>query len=210
VKRIFAAFLLVITLPMRAEVIDRIAAIVDGRVITLSEIERVAQLELVDLSKDESPVQYRKRVMQALIDDILRRKDVERLGVRDVSDGEISQRINRLQSHWPSAEAFGQRLADVGLTDAELRSLVKTRLELEGYIDERFAPLIFVSLDEIERYYASNWSEQRRAQGLDVPPLAEVRDEIRDLIREERLRREVDRWTEQLRARANIDIYVYR
>ena len=44
---------------------------------------------------------------------------------------------------------------------------------------ERFAPMIFISNDEIATYYRGAWSQQRRQRGLSIPPLTEVTEEIR-------------------------------
>jgi hypothetical protein len=96
------------------------------------------------------------------------------------------------------------------LTDEELRALVKRQLQVEAYIQERFAPLVFVSNDEIEAYYRGPWSEGRRKRGLPVPALSTVREEVRSAVRASRLQVEVDRWTAQLRARANVDVYAWR
>ena len=40
--------------------------------------------------------------------------------------------------------------------------------------------------------------------------LTEVRDEVRAALRLSRLQVEIDRWTSQLRARANVDVYAWR
>ena len=101
-------------------------------------------------------------------------------------------------------------MAHAELTMDEVRALVKRELQVEAYIQERFAPMIFVSNDDIESTYAGTWSQQRRARGLPIPPLAEVQEEIRTLIRSRQLQTEIDKWTTQLRARANVDVYAWR
>ena len=70
--------------------------------------------------------------------------------------------------------------------------------------------MIFVSTDEIEAYYRVTWSQQRGQRGLPVPQLSEVQDEIRTLLKSTRLQQEVDKWTTQLRSRANVDVYTWR
>jgi len=96
------------------------------------------------------------------------------------------------------------------LTPDELRALVKRQLQVEAYVQERFAPLVFISNEEIQAYYRGTWSEQRRKRGLAMPPLAEVREEIRALLRASRLDEEIEKWTTQLRERANVDVYAWR
>ena len=40
-----------------------------------------------------------------------------------------------------------------------------------------------------------------------MPPLEDVRDQIREVLRQQRLTEEIDRWTEELRRKANIAVY---
>src|SRR6266851_5209600 len=170
--RIFAAFFLLIAFPLGAATIDRIAAIVDRQVLTVSEISQMVEIHFFPRTAAWSEDDYRKNILDSLIAQALRFRDVERFGAEDVSKDSIEARLLQIQ--------------------------------------ERFAPMIFVSTDEIENYYRTTWSQQRRARGLPIPPLSEVQDEIRTLLKSTRLQQEVERWTTQLRARANVDIYTWK
>jgi len=196
--------------PLFAETLDRIAAIVEKEVITLSELNQVVALRFFARKAGEDEESYRKRVLDAMIAQALRFRDVERFGAQDVSKDAIEARVKEITARFPTPEAFDRALVEKELTLDEVRALIKRQLQVEAYIDERFSPLIFVSLEEIEKYYASSWAPQRRARGLAVPAIGEVRDEIRDLLRAERLETEIGKWTAQLRERANVDIYTYR
>ncbi|MBI2213350.1 MAG: hypothetical protein HYU52_06860 [Acidobacteria bacterium] len=193
-----------------AEIIDRIAAVVDGAVITTSDVERLIRADLVRRLENESDADYRRRVLGTAINFILQRRDAERFGLRDVLDEDVDLRVERLARADGSKERMFERLAAVGIDEAELRRIIEQRIQVETYIEERFAPLIFVSLDEIERYYQGAWSQERRDRGEPVPPLADVREQLRESLRAERLGQEVGRWTEQLRNRANVDIYAFQ
>jgi parvulin-like peptidyl-prolyl isomerase len=202
--------LLAAAVPARSEIIDRIAAVVEGRVITTSDVEGLIRAELVPRREGETDAEHRKRTLDVAIDFILRRRDAERFGLKDVTDEEVTARIARLAGPGSTPEALLERLSAAGIAEADLRRIVRQRLQIEAYVEERFAPLIFVSLDEIESYYQETWSRQRVAEGLPVPPLAEVREQLRQILRAERLAEEVRRWTEQLRNRANVDIYAFQ
>ncbi len=153
---------------------------------------------------------YRKNILDALIAQALRFRDVERFGAEDVSKDSIESRLLQIQQRFASPAEFTTALQRAELTLDEVRTLIKRQAQVETYIQERFAPMIFVSTDEIENYYRTTWSQQRRARGLPIPPLAEVQDEIRTLLKSTRLQQEVERWTTQLRARANVDIYAWK
>ena len=202
--------LLVPAAEARAEIINRIAAVVEGQVLTTSAIERIASANLIPIREGETAEAYRRRVLEEAIEFILQRRDAERFGLKDVRPEDVDARIERRMPVGESREQMLARLAEVGMNEEELRSIIQQRLQIEAYIEERFAPLIFVSLEEIEVYYQGTWSQQKRDEGEPVPPLAAVREQLRELLRAERLAAEVRRWTDQLRLRANVDIYAYQ
>jgi hypothetical protein len=208
--RIFAAFFLLMAFPAGAATIDRIAAIVDRQVLTVSEISQMVEIRFFPRTTSWSDDEYRKNILDGLIAQALRFRDVERFGATDVSKDSIEARLLQIQQRFASPAEFTAALQRAELTLDEVRALIKRQLQVEIYIQERFAPMIFVSTDEIDTYYRTTWSEQRRARGLPIPPLAEVQDEIRTLLKSTRLQQEIDRWTTQLRARANVDIYAWR
>ena len=194
----------------RGEIIDRVAAVVDRQVVTLSEVNQIVELRLIARRDGEAEAEYRRRVVDALVAHLLRYRDVERFGAPDVSADAIEARLREIVARFPSEEDFAETLVRVEMSLDEVRNLIKRQLQVAAYVDERFAPMIFVSLAEIEEYYRNVWAPQRRSRGLPVPPLGEVREEIRTLIRAGQLDNEIENWTVQLRSRANVDIYVYR
>ena len=208
--RIFAAFFLLMAFPAGGATIDRIAAIVDRQVLTVSEISQMVEIRFFQRTTSWSDDEYRKNILDGLIAQALRFRDVERFGAEDVSKDSIESRLLQIQQRFASPAEFTAALQRAELTLDEVRALIKRQLQVETYIQERFAPMIFVSTDEIDTYYRTTWSEQRRARGLPIPALAGVQDEIRTLLKSTRLQQEIERWTTQLRARANVDIYTWR
>jgi hypothetical protein len=206
-RRFLVAMLL--ALPAAAVTVDRIAAVIDGQVLTVSEISQMVELRFFPRLGD-SDEDYRREVLDALIAQALRYRDVERFGAQDIPADTIEARVVEIQRRFPSETEVNAALARAELTADELRALVKRQLQVEAYIQERFAPLVFVTNEEIDEYYRGPWREQRRERGLPVPPLTEVRDEVRAALRLSRLQAEIDRWTSQLRARANVDVYAWR
>lgn len=198
-----------VVLPAAAVTVDRIAAVIDGQVLTVSEIAQMVELRFFPRLGD-SDDDYRREVLDALIAQALRYRDVERFGAQDIPRDTIEARLVEIQKRFASEAEFTAALTRAELTLDELRALIKRQLQVEAYVQERFAPLVFVTNEEIDEYYRGPWREQRRARGLAVPPFAEVRDEVRAALRLSRLQVEIDRWTSQLRARANVDVYAWR
>ena len=190
--------------------IDRVAALIDRQVLTVSEVSQMAETRFFSRAAGQSDDDYRRFILDSLIAQALRLRDVERFGAADVSKDAIEARLLQIQQRLGSPTEFNAAVARAELTPDEIRALVKRQLQVEAYIQERFAPMIFVSTEEIENYYRGPWTQQRRQRGLPIPQLSEVQDEIRTLLKASRLQEEVDKWTTQLRSRANVDIYTWR
>ena len=206
--RIFAAIAFLLLLP--AVTIDRVAAVIDRQVLTVSEVTQMAEIRFFPRSTGQSDDDHRRFILDSLIAQALRFRDVERFGAEDVSKDSIEARLLQIQRRFGSPGEFTVALQHAELTVDEVRALIKRQLQVESYIQERFAPMIFVSSDEIDAYYRGTWSQQRTARGLPIPPLSDVQEEIRTLLKATRLQQEIDRWTTQLRSRANVDIYAWR
>jgi hypothetical protein len=209
VRKLFLVALMLCPVSASAVTIDRVAATLDRQVLTVSEITQMFELRFFPPKAADMDTQ-RRDILDALIAQALRFRDVERFGAQDIPKDSIEARLNEIQKRFPSEADFNAALTRTELTLDEVRALVKRQLQVEAYIQERFAPLIFVSSEEIENYYRGPWSAQRRERGLPIPDLTEVREEIRTLLKASRLQEEIERWTAQLRARANVDIYAWR
>jgi parvulin-like peptidyl-prolyl isomerase len=195
--------------PASAVTIDRVAAVVDRQVMTVSEVTQMVEIRFfprVAASEDE----HRRDVLEALITQMLRHRDVERFGAQDISRDAIDAKLLEIQSRFASEDEFLDAVARAELTLDEVRVLIRRQLHVEADIQERFAIRVFVSADDILEYYRGPWTEQRRERGLRIPPLEQVQDEVRLAVRSARLQDQIVRWTTQLRAKANVDIYAWR
>jgi hypothetical protein len=208
-KRLFLiAFLL--AAPSYAVTVDRIAAVIDRQVLTVSEVNQMAEVRFFPRVAGRSDDDYRHDIVEALIAQALRFRDVERFGAQDIPKDSIEARLVEIQHRFASPAELDAALARAELTPDELRALIKRQLQVEAYIQERFAPMVFVANEDIADYYSGPWRQQRVARGLPVPPLNDVREEIRTLIRSRQLDQQIETWTTQLRARANVDVYAWR
>ena len=195
---------------LQAAIVDRIAAVVQSDVITVSEVDQMVTLRILPHAAGRSDDDYRKEVLDALISQALRYKDVERFGSEDIPRDSIEARTQQIIKRFPTEAAFTAALSSSQLTLEEFRTIVKRQLQVEAYIQERFSPMIFIPNEDIETFYKGPWSAQRRERGLAVPPLNDVREEIRTLLKSTQLQKEIDKWTAQLRARANVDVFAVK
>ncbi len=202
--------ILLLCVPLRAATVDRVAAVIDREVIAVSEVSQMVETRFFAHPAGQSDDDYRHMVLENLIAQALRYRDVERFGAQDIPKDSIEARLLEIQKRFASPAEFAAALQRAELTLDDLRTLVKRQLQVEAYIQERFAPLVFIPNEDIDAYYRGTWSQQRRTRGLPIPPIGDVREEIRTLLRSDRLQQEVETWTTQLRTRANVDVYAWR
>ena len=207
-RRLF--LLLAFAAPAAAVTIDRVAAVIDQQVIAVSEVDQMVTTRFFPRTAGQSEDAYRRAVLDSLIAQALRYRDVERFTPQEIPKDSIESRLVEIQKRFASPADFDAALQRAELTPDEFRALIKRQLQVEAYIQERFAPLVFIPNEDIEAYYRGTWSQQRRGRGLAIPPLADVREEIRALLRADRLQHEIETWTTQLRTRANVDVYAWR
>src|SRR5687767_14699010 len=196
-RKLFLTAILAVNLPASAGTVDRIAAVIDEQVLTVTEVGQLAEMRFNPRTAGETDDEYRRAILESLIAQALRLRDVERFGAPDVTAESIDARLQQIQSRFPSVADFDAALVRAELSLDEFKALIKRQLQVEEYIQERFAPLVFVSNEEIEAYRRNN-----RSPG--------AIEEVRTILRGERLQQEIERWTNRLRLRANVDVYAWR
>lgn len=186
------------------ELRDQILAVVDEDPILSSDLDRAITLGLVERREGEGERAFRRRVLESLIDQRVRLHEVSRFGIEQVPVEEIEAQVAAIRARFGSEEELRERLAEVGLDLPALRQLVARQLSVWIYFEEFLGPRIFVSLEDIRRYYEETLVPELTARGARVPPIEEVREEIRELLKERRLNEAIERRTEELRREADI------
>ena len=189
---------------------DRIVAVVDGDPILQSDIDRAIALTATARAAAESDRDQRRRVLDGLIEERLRTHEVERYGFEQVPVEMIAKQVEAIRSRFPSDEAFRKRLQSLGMTMEGLQQLVAQQLQVLVYVDELLGARVFVGLEEIEAYYERTLAPQLRASAQPLPPLDDVREQIREVLRQQRLNEELQRWTAELRRSADVEDYFDR
>ena len=196
--------------PPGATLRDRVVAVVDGDPLLDSDVDRAIVLGGAAPAAGESERARRRRVLDGLIEERLRFHEVERYGFEQVPVDMIAKQVQAIRARFPSEDAFRQRLAQLRMQLEGLEQLVAQQLQVMVYVDELLGARVFVGLEEIEAYYQRTLVPQLRAGGKPVPPLDEVREQIREVLRQQRLNEELQRWTTDLRRRADVEDYFDR
>ncbi|MEM9556227.1 MAG: hypothetical protein AAGC60_18360 [Acidobacteriota bacterium] len=184
--------------PTEVQQVDRIVALVDEDPIFESDLARARAL---DADAAELP---RDDLLRRVIDERLRAHEVERAEIPPVAGDEVAAQVARIAARFGGLESMRESHRALGLDSAGLRLLVRRQLRLLAYIDERLAPRVFITPQDIEAYYSGPLTVAMAERGEPLPPLEAVRDAIATLLSERALSREIDAWTERLRERATI------
>ena len=189
------------------ELVDRIVAVVDEDPILESDLDRAIGLGLVEGGAEESEESLRRRVLDQVIEEKLRFHEIDRFGFSEISLADVDRAYAEIKSRFPDEKAFAERLEALGTTPDELRQLVARQLMVLTYVDERLGARVFVSVEDIQRYYEETLLPELRARGEAIPELDSVREQIRGVLKEQRLNEEITTWTEELRREADIEDY---
>jgi len=131
---LIGATLQVVTL--RAEIIDRVLAVVAGQVITLSDVTAARELGLQPAAGAADPV---RAVLTRLIDRELELAEVDRYAPPEPSAEAVDRAVDVIRGRFPSVQAFEEALARSGLDDRHLRETLRQDLRIRAYEDQRFA-----------------------------------------------------------------------
>ena len=115
-----------------AQLIERTLAIVGTQAITLSDVQTVSALGLVEGPRDQNAA-IEKLVERALI-----LREVERYAPPEPHAGIVSERVADLRSRHPG-DQFSRILAAGGFTEARLRAWIRDDLRIAAYLNQRFA-----------------------------------------------------------------------
>jgi len=188
--------------------VERVLAVVNGVPILASDAELAEIAALVPRQSDQGDVEYRRAVVEALVDLELRWQDLTAAGITARANPDMTSAWRATVQKAGGEEALHQHLAAVGLGERELRELVRHAAVVQAYVATRFAPFARPTAREVESAWNDELAPQLARAGKPVPPLAEVRGEVVALLRERKISSEVERWTGELAKRAEIVRYV--
>lgn len=187
---------------------DRILAVVDDDPILLSDLRRVVDLGLVEPRDGEDDEAFRRRVLEGMVEQRLRYHEVARYGFEQVPLDLVERQVAALEERWGGAEALDARLETLAMSRSALRQLLARQVEIMTYVEELLGARVFVGLEEIETYYEQELVPAMEARGEEPPPVAAVREQIREVLRQRQLNEELEKWTEELRREADVVVHL--
>ena len=196
------------------EIVDKtVATVSDGvrtELITYSDL--LWQLALQPEAPIEPPrSEDLKTALQTLIDQRLIALEAQRLPSIEPDDGEVKKEIERVLNLFPSPAEFERRVRAVGFSstgDDNFKRIMEQRVAIEKYLDFRFRSFVVITPDEERRYYNEVFAPEFRKKnpGLLMPTLDEKRAEINKILTEEKIFQDIQKFLDDAKSRAEIEI----
>lgn len=189
----------------RAEIIDRVLAVVNGAVIMQSDVLAAFELGMVVPGTTDDPM---AAVLLQLIDRQLMLAEVDRYVPPEPSADAIDRAAQQVRARFATASEYDSALARWGMGEERLRRLLRDELRIRAYLDERFI-VPPPSDDELGEYYRDHLSTFTR--GGEVVPFDAARAEITTAVAATRRAALISDWVTGLRRRADIsNLYLVR
>lgn len=183
------------------ERVDRIVAVVDEDPIFYSDLVRAIAFGFA--AAPAGPEDFRL-ILEKQIDQRLRAHEIDRYGVPPAPEANIAEQLGHLEAALGGGAALDAELQAAGSNREELRRSLDLQLRILSYIEERLAPRVFVDDVEVTAYYQGELQAELAGRGQPLPPLAEVKEGIKTVLRERKLNEEAAKWTADLRRRARL------
>jgi peptidyl-prolyl cis-trans isomerase C len=163
---LFIILYLFIAGSLRAKVVDKTIATVDGEVILMSEYEKRAKpiLEeyeklLTGPDKEIRIKELKEKILDQMIDEKVLIHEAKRMKI-NVTRKEVQDGIEEIKKRFTTEEEYNQELARQGLLEEKFKEQVKEQLMVIKLIDQEVKAKVVPPTDsEIEDFYKQRESE---------------------------------------------------
>jgi peptidyl-prolyl cis-trans isomerase SurA len=208
--RLHFAMLLLLAGLARAQVVDRMVAVVNKHVILESELDQAARVEFLLQGKPIATLtpSDRAAVLERLIERSLLDQQIINPAMLDPTPQELAAKVSEVRAGIPAAandQQWKSLLAAYGLTQQDLEDQLTDQVRILRFIDLRFRGLVRVEKDAIETYYQEKFLPEVRKRNAPEPKLEEVSAKIEQVLIEQRIDELLSSWLKTLRAQAHIE-----
>lgn len=154
-----AVFLSAASTAYPAEMLDKVAAVVNDEVITQSELDFILAPIYQQFQKQYGGQdvmvkmnQIRQKLLNEMIEDKLVYQEAKRLKV-PVSEEEISEKVQQFKARFPTEDEFQALLTRQGLTITKLRERYREQISIRKLQEYEVRSKIIVTPKDIETFY---------------------------------------------------------
>lgn len=206
--RFTALFLFLITnlflcsVTLAGELVDRVVAVVNDDVITLSELEEEAAPTIAKIRAEAPPAQVddaiqkaRQEILRNMIDHKLLLQRAAKLQI-EVADADIDAAIDRImEQNSLTVEQFREQLAAMGVTEEKYRTSLRDQILRSRLLSYEIRSKVVITNEQVEAYYRNKYMQHNSPEGYHILQFGSGwEDKGRSASKEEALKR-----AEQLR-----------
>ena len=161
-----AAGLVLAAAPLRAEVMNRIVASVDGDPITLYELNQYEEKQRALMPSLQIPSQ--NDALQALIMEKLLAKEIAAKGIH-VRDEDIDRYVDHIkESNHLTDDQLKEALKQQGVDYAKYRDQVRQEIEKVQLLNREIRGKVNISPEDVQRYYEAHKKDYERPARVKV------------------------------------------
>jgi hypothetical protein len=131
-------------------------------------------------------------------------------GPEEKADSEkaAAERFAAVRKEFARPADFDEALKSLGMTEQQVLARLTQQELMLLLIDERLRPEASPSDDDVANYYRSTFIPQfeLRNVGAAAPPLADVADQIREILTQKRINELLDQWIQELQPTSPVRI----
>ena len=196
-----------------ARLVERIVAVVNDDIITLSELNTAltpfaARVKSSGYTADkERKLLYtvREQVLNQLIDETLAKQEVKRANI-NVGEMEIDAMIERLkESRFYTDEEFRAALKQQGLTMADYRTRLKEEIMRSKLVNLEVKSKIIITHDDIKTYYDSHADAYAGEKKYHLRNIIMVVPALADTIEKNEIHQKMETVVAKLKAGASFE-----
>ncbi len=188
---------------------EGVVAVVNEEEVSKDDFEtlksRVAMQQGFDIASldEETKKLFEQQIVDELVNQVLLEQVIDEMGV-SVSQEEVDNRLADTKEQLGGEEAFEQALIAEGLSEEELRSQISLSLRTQAYLEEELdLSSVEATDEEVEALYA-----QEAAQSEDAPAFEDVRDQVEEMVIQQKQQALFEQFIQELRSEADIQILI--
>ncbi len=191
--------------PSLPETVDRVLAVVNEQVITLTDLRIIEEFRLYGRDIRENAENFD----QLVLDELIGQKLVvqHEAGQISVDREEINSALGRMITEMGEDE-FEAKLDEFSMNRDDLEGYIREKIAYQKVISLRFNKGSMVSLKEIEDYYNQVYVPTQTEKGLKPQPMLDILNEIESTIVQAKIDAQIKAWIKSLKRRADVQVII--